>query len=385
MKERGEYILYLLSRSEKPMCTSELAELMSISTRTVKMEMNDLRGELPQHGAELIAKRNYGYELKIFNEEEFQHYYGPAFLKFSVTKRYSKYDFNQIIVFCRHLVSLTRPITIEQLGQHYAMSPSNLRNYISRAKPYLATFHLTIPPHMRKGVSVVGTEANLRVALMELCAVHSHLASFDEYGAAYRRWLRCGDQERSELRHLLLHLLRESPISLRDTNSQRLSIYLLIARNRNQAGYRLSSPNRTSLISGAAKPTLAPAIFIVVFLRNMPALRRARRKSAFLPCCLCAVRMRRTVRLTIWSLRILCPKRVAWQKNCARCCVCVSDLKRAAMMRHILKACCCRCLSSAASAWRDWATLCGSTKIRCVKVLLPWSLLSALLMNWSVS
>lgn len=240
MKERGEYILYLLSRSEKPMCTSELAELMSISTRTVKMEMNDLRGELPQHGAELIAKRNYGYELKIFNEEEFQHYYGPAFLKFSVTKRYSKYDFNQIIVFCRHLVSLTRPITIEQLGQHYAMSPSNLRNYISRAKPYLATFHLTIPPHMRKGVSVVGTEANLRVALMELCAVHSHLASFDEYGAAYRRWLRCGDQERSELRHLLLHLLRESPISLRDTNSQRLSIYLLIARNRNQAGYRLS-------------------------------------------------------------------------------------------------------------------------------------------------
>lgn len=61
MKERGEYILYLLSRSEKPMCTSELAELMSISTRTVKMEMNDLRGELPQHGAELIAKRNYGY------------------------------------------------------------------------------------------------------------------------------------------------------------------------------------------------------------------------------------------------------------------------------------------------------------------------------------
>lgn len=87
-------------------------------------------------------------ELKIFNEEEFQHYYGPAFLKFSVTKRYSKYDFNQIIVFCRHLVSLTRPITIEQLGQHYAMSPSNLRNYISRAKPYLATFHLTIPPHM---------------------------------------------------------------------------------------------------------------------------------------------------------------------------------------------------------------------------------------------
>lgn len=232
MKERGEYILYLLSGSEKPMCTSELAELMSISTRTVKMEMNDLRGELPQHGAELIAKRNYGYELKIFNEEEFQHYYGPAFLKFSVTKRYSKYDFNQIIVFCRHLVSLTRPITIEQLGQHYAMSPSNLRNYISRAKPYLATFHLTIPPHMRKGVSVVGTEANLRVALMELCAVHSHLASFDEYGAAYRRWLRCGDQERSELRHLLLHLLRESPISLRDTNSQRLSIYLLIARNR---------------------------------------------------------------------------------------------------------------------------------------------------------
>ena len=89
MKERGEYILYLLSRSEKPMCTSELAELMSISTRTVKMEMNDLRGELPQHGAELIAKRNYGYELKIFNEEEFQHYYGPAFMKFSVTKRYS--------------------------------------------------------------------------------------------------------------------------------------------------------------------------------------------------------------------------------------------------------------------------------------------------------
>ena len=240
MKERGEYILYLLSESGGPMCTSELAELMSVSARTIKTEMGDLRGELPQHGAELIAKRNYGYELKIHDVQEFQRHYGPAFLKFSVTKRYSKYDFNQIIAFCRHLVGQTRPVTLEQLGQYYAMSPSNLRNYISRAKPYLATFHLTIPPHTRKGVRVVGTEANLRVALTELCAVHSHLASFDEYGAAYRRWLRCGEQERSELRHLLLRLLRESQISLRDTNSQRLSIYLIIARNRSQAGYHLS-------------------------------------------------------------------------------------------------------------------------------------------------
>lgn len=247
MKERCEYILYLLAGSAKPMCTDELAELISVSPRTVKAEMQTLKSELPQHGAELIARRNYGYALHIIDAARFQRDYGSAFLRFSVTNRYSKYDFNQVIAFCRHLVSLTKPTTVEQLSRHFAMSESNLRTYISRAKPFLADFHLELQPHTRNGISVIGTEAHLRVALTELCAVHFHLMPFDEYGDAYRRWLRCEEQERSELRHLLLRCLRESPLSLRDTNSQRLSIYLIIARNRNQAGYHLQFPKQDLL------------------------------------------------------------------------------------------------------------------------------------------
>lgn len=262
MKERYEYILYLLSNSDGPMRTSELAEQISVSARTVKAEMQTLKSELPQHGAMLIARRNYGYALKILDEARFRQDYGPAFLRFSVTKRYSKYDFNQVIAFCRHLVSLTGSTTMEALSQHYSMSESNLRNYMSRAKPYLAGFHLSLQPHARSGIRVIGTEAHLRVALTELCAVHFHLASFDEYGAAYRRWLQCPEQERSELRHLLLRCLRESPLSLRDTNSQRLSIYLIIARNRNQAGYRLQfSPQELSDIQNSSVYAFARDIY----------------------------------------------------------------------------------------------------------------------------
>lgn len=240
MKERCEYILYLLASDQKPFLARDLAEKLSVSPRTVKTEMDELKKELPLHGASLIAKRNFGYTLSIQDSSAFRQFYEQIFIKFSVTEEYGHYDYYRLITFYRHLVSLTAPKRIEELAEHFSVSISAMREYITQARDFLSSFHLSIQSRPWHGIQVCGSEAHIRLALTELYAIHFHLAVPDIRDSEYNHWVQCEFQERSDIRHNFLKTLRSSSISIRDTNSQRLVIYLIIARNRCSAGYTLS-------------------------------------------------------------------------------------------------------------------------------------------------
>ena len=86
MRERCEYILYLLVENKQPWLAKDLAEKLSVSPRTIKTEMDYLKSELPKHGAVLIARRNFGYTLSILDDVLFQDFYGQIHFKFSVTE-----------------------------------------------------------------------------------------------------------------------------------------------------------------------------------------------------------------------------------------------------------------------------------------------------------
>ncbi len=84
----------------------------------------------------------------------------------------------------------------------------------------------------------------MRIAMTELFAVHFHKAVLNDAGMEYSKWLECDFEERQKIRHTFLKVLRESGLGTSDINAQKLSIYLLIVRNRCNAGYRLWVGNR---------------------------------------------------------------------------------------------------------------------------------------------
>lgn len=236
MRERCEYILYLLVENKQPWLAKDLAEKLSVSPRTIKTEMDYLKSELPKHGAALIARRNFGYALSIVDDALFQDFYGQIHFKFSVTEKYGQYDYCRVLRLYRHLASATKPVYLENLADEISLSRSAMRDYIAQARDFFHSFHLQIQSRPWQGISLEGHEAHFRLVLTELYVIHFHLATPGVHDILYSHWIECDQQERADIRHCFLKVLRESPVSLRDTNSQRLAVYLVIARNRRRSG-----------------------------------------------------------------------------------------------------------------------------------------------------
>lgn len=243
MKRRQESIIYQLAVSEGPLTTDELAKRLSVSARTVKYEMIEVKSILPKHGAELLAKRNGGYSILVKDRDLFDLYFEPLSLQSSLTNNFGSDDNARFLYIARKLVSSSRFAKLEDIADELYLSRSAIREAVNNVMNFLKSYHLETESKPGLGIRTFGTEYHMRMAMTELFAVHFHKVLLDNAGMEYAKWTECGYEERQEIRHVFLKVLRESRIKVTDTNTQRLAIYFIIVRNRCNAGYRLKLPD----------------------------------------------------------------------------------------------------------------------------------------------
>ncbi|MDW2797940.1 helix-turn-helix domain-containing protein [Clostridium boliviensis] len=244
MKRRQESIIYQLAVSEGPLTTDELARRLSVSARTIKYEMIEVRSVLPKYGAELFAKRNEGYSIRVRDRELFDRYIEPLSLQSGLTNNFGSDDNARFLYIARKLVSSSRYAKIEDIADELYLSRSAIREAVNSVMNFLKSYHLETESKPGLGIRTFGTEYHMRMAMTELFAVHFHKVLLDNAGMEYAKWTQCGYEERQEIRHVFLKVLRESRIKVTDTNTQRLAIYFIIVRNRCNAGYRIKLPDR---------------------------------------------------------------------------------------------------------------------------------------------
>lgn len=76
--------------------------------------------------------------------------------------------------------------------------------------------------------------------MLELYEIHYYKAvSFLNYDE-YVQYFDVDEEERNEIRHIFLRVLRESGIAISDTYTNRIAWYLVLARNRIKAGFAVS-------------------------------------------------------------------------------------------------------------------------------------------------
>lgn len=240
MKERVDNIIYQLAGSDEPLTADELGKKLAVSSRTIKSEMGEVRGELKKVGAELLAKRNEGYSLIITDRQAFDDFYAQLVLRASIMNSYYALDGQaRFLYITRKLVSSSKYVRIEDLADEMFISRSALQKSLTEAMIFLKSFHLEWENRKGLGIRCYGKEYHVRIAMTELFAIHFHKAVLNDAGMEYSKWLECDFEERQKIRHTFLRTLRESGLRTSDINTQKLSIYLLIVRNRCHAGYRL--------------------------------------------------------------------------------------------------------------------------------------------------
>ncbi len=262
MKNRQQGIIYQMAISEVPLTADEIAKRLAVSSRTIKTEMQDLRKELEEIGAELIAKRNEGYFIRVNKPELFQPFLEQLSLKSALVNNFASGDTARFLYISRKLVSSSRYVKIDDIADELYTSRSTLRDSIKDAMEFLSSFRLVTESKPGLGIRTFGTEHHIRMAMMELFAVHFHKAQLDNAGMEYAKWVACEKKERQDIRHNFLKTLFASGITIQDLYTQRLSIYFIIARNRYQAGYRLRFPdNWIALIRQFEEYTVAKEIY----------------------------------------------------------------------------------------------------------------------------
>lgn len=244
MKRRQESIIYQLAVSDRPLTTDELAKRLSVSSRTIKYEMTEVRERLRGIGAELIAKRNEGYSLHVIDQELFKRYLEPIGFQSSLANNFGSDDNARFLYIARKLVSSSRFSRLEDIANELYLSRSAIREAVNHVMNFLKSYHLETESKPGLGIRAFGTEYHMRLAMTELFAVHFHKVLLDNAGMDYAKWTTCDYEERQDIRHVFLKTLRETEIKISDVNTQRLAIYFIIVRNRCQAGYRLKLPSQ---------------------------------------------------------------------------------------------------------------------------------------------
>lgn len=262
MVDRTDHILSCMMKANGPLTSAQLAEALGVSSRTVKASMPRVAQSLEEHGAKLCARRNAGYWIEVLDEKTYKEFRDKIGLR-ALNISMAGYDHEARVLHVeRRLVASPDGARIDQICEELALSRSAVRSVLKEAIAFCESFHLQVSSAPGRGMSVVGEEHMIRLALMELFEIHFNTFKPDLTTREYAQWIDCDYQERQDIRHEFLRILRLSGFSMRDTATQRISMYFIIARNRIKAGFDILLPAAwIKEVEGSACWTLAKQIY----------------------------------------------------------------------------------------------------------------------------
>ncbi|NTW95731.1 MAG: PRD domain-containing protein [Erysipelotrichaceae bacterium] len=232
-------LIYHIVEAGKPITSQKLSEIISVSPRTVKSDMANVREIMLSQGVELISTKSMGYTYKILDESKFRPFYdqlmyNSVLLGTFVTDRMARF-----IHIARTLVASNTYIKLDDLADNMYLSRSSIKAEIKQIYSFFNSYHLQVDSKIGHGIKIIGAEFNLRMAMTELVVNHYHKIKVNESSPEFAHILRCTEEERQRIRHAYLKVLRESGISSTDSETLRLAFYLLITRNRRLDGYKI--------------------------------------------------------------------------------------------------------------------------------------------------
>jgi transcriptional antiterminator len=155
--------LFTLLRNET-LPQDELAQRLSVSTRTVRADITALNALLAQYGAQFILNRGSGYQLKIDNPASFQALEETA-PKAQHVPRTAQDRITFLLV--RFLTSAFS-IKLEDLADEWFVSRATLQNDMVEVRERFQRYQLTLETRPRHGMKLFGSEVSIRACLTDL-------------------------------------------------------------------------------------------------------------------------------------------------------------------------------------------------------------------------
>lgn len=142
----------------------ELAQRLSVSTRTVRADITALNALLENHGAQFVLNRGSGYQLKISDAMRYQHLQAARPRALRIPRNGQERVHYLVVRFLTSAFSLK----LEDLADEWFVSRATLQNDMADVREWFARYHLTLETRPRHGMKLFGSEMALRTCLTDL-------------------------------------------------------------------------------------------------------------------------------------------------------------------------------------------------------------------------
>ena len=142
----------------------ELAQRLSVSTRTVRADITALNELLMHYGAQFVLARGSGYQLKIDDPSRYQQLEATA-PKLQHIPRTAQDRIHFLLV--RFLTSAFS-IKLEDLADEWFVSRATLQGDMVEVRERFQRYQLTLETRPRHGMKLFGSEVSIRACLTDL-------------------------------------------------------------------------------------------------------------------------------------------------------------------------------------------------------------------------
>lgn len=142
----------------------ELAQRLSVSTRTVRADITALNALLIQHGAQFVLSRGNGYQLRVDDPMLFQSLQDSRPRLLRIPRTGSERVHYLMVRFLTSAFSLK----LEDLADEWFVSRATLQGDMAEVREWLARYQLTLETRPRHGVKLFGSEMTIRACLTDL-------------------------------------------------------------------------------------------------------------------------------------------------------------------------------------------------------------------------
>ncbi|TDW16375.1 lichenan operon transcriptional antiterminator [Breznakia blatticola] len=237
MKRREKEILYFLAKNTRYITGVELADQFSVTSRTIRDDINSIKKELNDDIAIINSQAGKGYLLDIKNFKFFEEFLSDLKLK-DVSQYYDVPDnpYDRVSYIIKKLLMLDFSIRIDDLAEELYISRSTLTSELKQVRARLNKYDLHLSHQSGKGLIIEGEELKKRLCISEY---YFHNPAIDGYfvedSALFASSV--NQEEIAFIKNLLLNTLNQSKIFMSDTSFQNLVIHLIISIRRMRYSY----------------------------------------------------------------------------------------------------------------------------------------------------
>lgn len=230
-------ILKVLNNNHNRVITGKyLADLIGVSSRTIRSDMKEAAWLLKGRGAHIAAEAGSGYTLEVDDEEKYEKFIERYSLNHSKVYKGLNIvpsDYNDRISFIIARILLNslhnKVVKQEDLSDELFISLSTLKKYLSDIKKSVERFHLKLTTDRKNGIKINGDEAQIRYCISEYIFNRDDLLNLPNNQFFNDLF---PSQEIEAIKHILLKVILKYNIHLTDIAFKNLLVHIIITIRR---------------------------------------------------------------------------------------------------------------------------------------------------------